>query len=151
MRFFLKEVMSNRLWLQTTGAPVPWEPVGDDTGIFTTDNIAIANELDMAVARGVGGVVIIDEAKYSELKKKANAGQSPLSSLHDRFSLSGLNLPLQVNPANLVAAIDGVPLHGQLADVPKQTPAPITVTTEFIRPRTGKFFSKPSGGGDVSK
>jgi len=148
-RYFLKEVVSNKIWLQTTGAPVPWEPVGDDTGIFTTDNTAIANELDMAVARGVGGVVIIDEAQYQEYKKKANAAQSPLSSLHDRFSLSGLNLPLQVNPGSRVAAIDGVPLHGQLADIPKETPKPIEVVTTFERPRTGKFFRR--AGEDASK
>ncbi len=147
MRYFKKEILSNRLWLKSTGAAVTWENAGDDTGILATDNQAIIDELDGAVAKGIGGVVQIDEAEYQDTKKKASVNPSLLNSVRDRFSLSGLSLPAPSNPGALVAAVNPPPLRdGRLIDIPKETPDPISITTEFVRPKTSKpFFKKTSG------
>jgi hypothetical protein len=142
MRYYQKEIASNKLYLKCTGAPVPWELVGDDVGVFATNSQAIADELDQAIAKHVGGVVIIDQAQYDDGKKKHTASPSPLNSLKDRFSLSALNLPPIQNPGGLVAATNPSPLHGQLKDIPAQVPEPIKVQTEFVKPKTSKSFFK---------
>ncbi len=137
-RFYMKEVASNKLYIKSTGAPAPFELVGGDTGILATDNPVYTSELDVAAANGVGGVVIIDEATYNDLKKKSSAKPSLSNLVKDRFSLSSLTLPV---PQNAAVAVAGSALHGQHPDTPPPS-EPIKVPLEFVRPRTGKFLKK---------
>ncbi len=152
MNYYLKELISNKLWLRATGAPITFEPVGDDQGVLATDNPVIIAELDQAIARHIGGVSVIDQEQYDNFKKKALANPSLLNSLRDRAAISGLMFqqPQGVAPV----AIEGVRIHGQMSphlrDLPKTVPEPITVPTEFVRPKVARGFFKKSGGGDAS-
>jgi len=145
MKWFKKEVIASKLYCKATGAPFPFEQVGTD-GVIATDNPVYSDELDIAAARGVGGVTAIDQATYDDLKKKS-LGKASLKRLaQDRFSLSSLNLQL---PSNVAVAAGGVSLHGQRPDTPAPVAEPIKVPLEFTRPRTGRFLKKDEG--DVSK
>jgi len=138
MRFYRKEVLSNKLYIKATGAPAPFEDIGDDEGILSTDNPVYTNELDLAASKHIFGIIPIDEATYQELKKKVVERQSLSNLVRDRSSLSFLTLPPP--PANLVAlAAVGSPLHGQFPDTPKAEP--IAIPTEFVRPKTAKGFA----------
>jgi len=139
MHYYKKEVLSNRLYIRATGAPAPFEPVGGDTGVLATDNPVYVDELDQAAAKGVGGVVLIDQATYDELKKKSSAKLSLKNLAKDRFSLSSLNLQL---PSNVAVAAGAASLHGQRPDTPPPVAEPIKVPLEFTRPRTGRFLKK---------
>jgi hypothetical protein len=140
VKHYKKEVLSNKLYIRATGAPAPFEPVGGDTGVFATDNPIYIDELDQAAAKGIGGVVVIDQSTYDELKKKSSARTSLKSLVRDRQSLSGLNLPLPQNLAGLAVATNPAPLHGQFPDTPKAEP--IAIPTTFTRPKTGKFLKR---------
>lgn len=137
VKHYKKEVLSNKLYIRATGAPAPFEPVGGDTGVLATDNPVYTDELDQAAAKGVGGVVVIDQATYEDLKKKSSAKTSLKRLAQDRFSLSSLNLQL---PSNVAVAVGAANIHGQLPDVPKSEP--IKIPTEFVRPKTSKGFMK---------
>ena len=147
MKYFKKEVLSNKLYIKATGAPAPFEPVGGDTGVLATDNPVYVDELDQAAAKGIGGVVVIDQATYEDLKKKSLGRRSLGNLVRDRQSLSGLNLPLPPNLAGLAAATNPAPLHGQRPDTPPSEP--IKIPTEFVRPKVGRFLKKE--GEDVSR
>lgn len=149
MKYYQKELVSNRLYLRSTGAPVSWEPIGDDQGVLATENDVVINELDQAVARHVGGVIEIDQEQYDSAKKKALGSPLAFNLPRDRSAISGLMFQQPQSLSGLVAATNPAPLHGQLRDIPKEIPEPIRVQTEFQRPATRKGFFKERP--DVSK
>lgn len=140
MKYYQKELVSNRLYLKVTGAPVAWEPIGDDQGVLATENDIVIKELDQAVARHVGGVIEIDQEQYDSAKKKALGNPSLLNLVRDRQSINGMMF--QQPQSAVPAVISGAALHGQLRDIPAITPEPIKVQTEFQRPATRKGFFK---------
>lgn len=150
MRYFRKEVLANRLWFQATGSQIKWEPIAGGQGVYATEFPPIIAELDHAIAKHIGGVVAITESEYTEAKKKALGNPLLNNFLRDRPSLSGQSLlvPGQGAPGLVAVNVSPPPLRGQLSphlrDQPKETPLPITVNTEFQRPKTGKVFKERS-------
>lgn len=138
-RFYKKEILSSKLYCKATGAPFPFEPVGGDNGVLVTDNPVYTNELDVALKKGIGGVVAISQEEYESIKKKVSEKPSLKRLVGDRFSLSSLNLPIQSNVGPV--AISGQPIHGQHLDTPPKS-EPIKIPTEFVRPKVGKFLKR---------
>lgn len=146
MRFYKKEILSNALWLQFCGAKAKFEDCGNDEGIVATDDARVISELDQAAARSIGGVVVIDEAEYTDLKKKCSERGSLSSLVKERQSLSALSLAGLPRSSLNVAAVG----HPSTAlaqpplgwDQPVEKPPEISVETSFSRPTTGRFFKK---------
>lgn len=85
VRYYVKEVLSTQVWL-SYGKQAPWEPIGDDTGILSTSDAQMIHDLENLRARGVGGIVLIDEAQYNAKKKQPPT--APPST--ERSSLGGI-------------------------------------------------------------
>lgn len=119
VRFFKKELLSNRLTLPN-GRAVKFEQVGDsDTGVLATSDTLLATELDNAAAAGRGGVIVITEEQFQELKKNPPAGRSRTSS----FSAQSLRqLIKRERPA------EGVPV----AEVKQESSAPMEVPKGLV-------------------
>lgn len=81
VKFYKKELVSNRLALPN-GRAVAFEQIGGtDSGVLATTDPGLIAELDKAVAARRGGVVSITEQQYQDLKKNLHAGRSPIRSL----------------------------------------------------------------------
>jgi hypothetical protein len=70
MRCFVKELVSNPIRLPS-GRPVPWEDVGDDTGVLSTNDPSLITELENAARRQVGGIRLVTAAEMEDVKKKS--------------------------------------------------------------------------------
>ena len=73
-RYFKKELVKNRLNTQR-GDAIPFEEVADQRGVRALDDekdAYLIEQLRAALKRRIGGVVEIDEATYTELKKNSN-------------------------------------------------------------------------------
>lgn len=82
MKYYKKELLSNRLALPN-GKGVQFVQVGNsDTGVMATEDAGLISELDKAAAAGRGGVVEIDEQAYQELKKNPPVAPSRMKSLN---------------------------------------------------------------------
>ncbi len=82
LKFYKKELISNRLALPN-GRAVKFDQVGDsDTGTLATADSGLIGELEKAVAAGRGGVTEITEAQFQDLKKNPPAGRSQIRSLN---------------------------------------------------------------------
>lgn len=102
MKFYKKELISNRLALPN-GRSVAFEQVGNsETGILATEDAGLIGELDKAVAGQRGGVTVISAEQYQELKKNPPGGRSRGRSLTAQ-SLRQL-LTTNPKPANAPAA-----------------------------------------------
>lgn len=102
VKFYKKELVSNRLALPN-GRAVAFEQIGGtDSGVLATTDPGLIAELDKAVAARRGGVVSITEQQYQDLKKNLHAGRSPIRSL-DAQSLRRL-LNSQPNQERSAAA-----------------------------------------------
>lgn len=81
LKFYKKELISNRLTLPN-GRAVQFEQIGDsDSGLLATTDPALSAELDKAAAAGRGGLISITEPQYQELKKNPTARRSQIKSL----------------------------------------------------------------------
>lgn len=140
MRYFLKELLSNKLYLPN-GARVQFEDAGDDTGILATQDAYVISELDRAIQRQVGGVSSIDQAQYEDLKKNP---RKPARSLNynDAREMQVVVRQLQQQLAAAQAAAAGGSIKPQPAvPPPGQTSAPIHVPTSIPRPPTRRARS----------
>lgn len=100
-KFYKKELFSNRLALPN-GRAVKFEQVGDtDTGVLGTTDAGLIIELDKAASDGRGGVIVITQQQYDELKKNPPAGRSRLRS----FNAQSLNQLLNSRPKPENAAV----------------------------------------------
>lgn len=82
MKYYKKELVSNRLALPN-GRRVNFTVVGDsDTGVLATEDPELIKELDQAVAKRRGGVIEIEAEVYDGLKKNPLAKPSPIKSLN---------------------------------------------------------------------
>lgn len=104
VKYFKKELVSNRLALPN-GKRVHFEQIGDtDTGVLATDDAGLIAELEKAVAARRGGVVAIDEQTYSELKKNPAAKPTPIRSLNAQSLKQLFNQKSGDTTQNVVAA-----------------------------------------------
>ena len=71
-RYFVKEIVSNPIRLKS-GRPVPWEEVGDDTGVISTNDPSLIEELESAAKRQVGGIRAVTLEEFEDVKKKSGA------------------------------------------------------------------------------
>lgn len=116
VKFYKKELVSNRLSLPN-GRAVKFDQIGEtDTGVLATTDTGLSAELDKAVAAKRGGVVEITEQQFQELKKNPPAGRSRIRSL-DAQSLRHLLSSQKPERSADVAAVK----HEQSApmEVPK--------------------------------
>lgn len=82
MKYYKKELVSNRLALPN-GKRVGFTQIdGTDTGVLATEDEGLIAELDKAIASRRGGVIEIDLQTYEELKKNPLARPSPIRSLN---------------------------------------------------------------------
>src|SRR5688572_26446787 len=82
MKFYKKELISNRLALPN-GKGVKFEQVGgSETGVIATQDEGLIAELNKAATAGRGGVIEITEQQYQELKKNPPVGRSRMRSLN---------------------------------------------------------------------
>jgi len=133
MRYFLKELVSNKLFLPN-GARVPFEDVGDDTGILATSDGFIISEMEKAIHRHVGGVIEIDQAQYEDLKKNPRKPARSLNYRDEREMRRVVqDLQRQLDAARGTAAA----VKQQEAARPAQAPsAPVVVPKTIPRPPT---------------
>lgn len=124
--FFLKELLSNPVWLPN-GRQAPWEPVGDDLGVLATQDANLIFHLSNLAQRHVGGVVRIDEAKYQDIKKNSTGNVSPRRLEREAISAA--------TPAPSLSQLSPAPAAAPAAVVGNSEPAPLQVP---IRARTGK-------------
>lgn len=68
MSYFHKEILSNAVY--HNGKPLPFVPVEDANGILQTDDTELAAKLTDMAARRVGGIRVLTQEQYEELKKK---------------------------------------------------------------------------------
>lgn len=95
MKFYKKELVSNKLGLPG-GRAVRFEVIGvSDTGILATEDPGLIAELDKAAASHRGGVVELTEAQYQELKKNPPGERSRIRSLNSQSIRQLLNRPRQ--------------------------------------------------------
>lgn len=107
MKYYKKELVSNRLALPS-GKGVAFVKIdGTDTGVLATEDQGLIDELDKAVAAHRGGVVEIDVQTYEELKKNPRAKPSQIKSLNAQ-SIRQLLSP-RVNPNGAQAAAEVKP------------------------------------------
>lgn len=135
-RYFFKELISNPVWLPS-GARFPFHNVGDDTGIWETDDPMLVLEAEHAIQRGVGGLSEITKEKYDELIKKKQDSPPPSSSLQDsmhrRVALDNPNLSPFSAPFEKAEEVVAVADNAQ-------TPEPVTVPkkADFKKPTVSK-------------
>lgn len=75
-KYYLKEILSTKFWLPNGKLP-PWEAIGGDTGVLSTNAPNLIFHLDNAAAKHVGGVVNITEAQFLEAKKNSTGPELP--------------------------------------------------------------------------
>lgn len=104
MRYFKKELVSNRLALPN-GRQVGFEPIQNtDTGVLATEDAGLITELEKAIAARRGGVSEVKLAIFEELKKNPPAGRSQIRSLNAQSAIKLMDLknerarPDQNNP-----------------------------------------------------
>lgn len=104
IKYYKKELVSNRLALPN-GKRVEFTQIdGTDTGVLATEDEGLIAELDKAIAARRGGVVEIDLATYEGLKKNPFARPSPIKSLNAQSVRQLFQRPNQ-NAAQAVAAV----------------------------------------------
>lgn len=108
IRYYKKELVSNRLSLPN-GKAVQFEQIGGtDSGVLATTDQGLTSELDKAVAARRGGVIEINESQYQELKKNPHVSPSRLKSL-DAQSLRQLLSSQNRERSAAVAAVKPEP------------------------------------------
>jgi hypothetical protein len=139
LRYFIKEVLSTKVW-STKGYQIPFDDIGEDTGLLITDHVGLLEELDIAIARKRGGIREIDGSEVEEVKKKALTNQLHLNSLtsnrFDQLRLSSTK-PFNPNPSPPGAPVvageppKAIQPGAPLSDVPTIDPA-------LLRPKPAK-------------
>lgn len=106
MKYYKKELVSNRLALPS-GKGVAFVKIdGTDTGVLATEDEGLIAELDKAVAARRGGVVEIDLPTYEELKKNPLAKPTQIKSLSAQSLKQLLNQRPNPNADQAVAAVN---------------------------------------------
>lgn len=149
MRFYLKEIVSTKLYLPT-GMAVPFEDIGGSYGLLQTQDPNLIAELDKAVKAHTGGVIPLNEAEYNEwVAKKKSSQSSSQSQTRDREALSPI--PFQqiqaLRAAGAVADVNvpGINSPNQVAQqAGQQKVEPLTVPSTFTKPKAGKV-PRPTG------
>lgn len=78
-KYFAKALVSNRI-IDTSGNFIPFEAVGDGTGIIETSSKPVIDAIEKFISERRAGVYAITSAEYDERKKKASESQSQLAS-----------------------------------------------------------------------
>lgn len=82
MKYYKKELVSNRLALPN-GKRVGFTQIdGTDTGVLATEDEGLITELGKAIASQRGGVIEIDQQTYEDLKKNPLVRPSQIRSLN---------------------------------------------------------------------
>lgn len=118
-RYFLKELISNKVW-STKGYAIPFEDIGDDTGLLVTNHPGLIEEIEIAISRRRGGIREILESEVEEVKKKAYDHQMHRNELStNRFDKARVasTRPFNPNPSPANALAVG-------AEVAKPAPVP---------------------------
>lgn len=68
--YFKKVLLTTRVKL-SNGKSIPWVDVGWNTGALETEDELMVSELTACAKAGRGGIVAIDEATFSDLKKNS--------------------------------------------------------------------------------
>lgn len=68
-QYYRKELFSSPLYLQR-GVRAPFEPVGNDEGILSTNDPTLIFSLESAIAQRLGGVYRVTQEEFEKLKKK---------------------------------------------------------------------------------
>lgn len=138
--FFLKELLSNPIWLPN-GKQAPWEPVGDDTGVIATNDANIIFHLSNLAAQHVGGVVKIDEAGYLNGKKNSNGSELPRPL--ERASVGGILAAPSLLPKAPPEAVDaGVVVAGGAKPSPTPPSMEAVIPAEPKPVRVGRAKPK---------
>jgi hypothetical protein len=128
-KFYLKEILSTKFWLPN-GKQAPWEPVGNDTGVLSTNAPNLIFHLDNAAAKHVGGIVSITEEQFNELKKNLTGAASPRPLERESVSanLGGKQgptaMPASLFPQRPVATPSPTPVAAPVAPAVTAEPAP---------------------------
>ena len=155
-QFYLKELIGRKLFLPN-GAPVPFEAVGGEYGLLSTEDVYVQTELSKAVKTHTGGVVELTEAEYNEWisKKKASEQSSNSSQPKDREVLGPI--PFQqlqaIRAAGAAAVVSGLapgqptvvagPGHAQ-QQANQQKVEPLATPSQFTKPKVGRIPRTPS-------
>lgn len=148
MRYFQKEIASNRLYLPN-GRPIEFEIVGSDTGLLAVEDNAqeLLSQLDNAIKRRVGGVVEITRDRYEDLKKNPPVNRSRLNSFNALSLLRDVtNPPAAAAPAvrDSGRASQAEPAKEPHQSQPLEVPEKIPNVSSLRRART-KRAAKAEG------
>lgn len=135
MRYFYKELVQTPLYLPN-GNRFPFDNVGNNEGVWATDDPFLISEAENAMRSAKGGVSEIPQDLYDDLIKKKVA--SP--------SLNGLRPSPMLNPAPRLAfhhqdlSVTGGPVVAVVTAEKTEKPDPVTVPEpkSFKRPKTGR-------------
>ena len=146
--FFLKEILSNPIIIQ--GTTINWENIGGNRGVLVLDpsNPADAKfipDLSKYSAKGVGGVVQLTEAEYTE--KKSHPISTPSSRPKEMLRARAVPgaRPIRTPGAEAMAAVAAPVESPAAAPVPTaqvpatQDSADASPPVEAFRPQTRRI------------
>lgn len=138
MRYFKKEIPTNRLMLPN-GRALNFEYADpNDLGFLKTEDGYIIAELESAIARRVGGVLNSNESEYVAFEQKKSSSPSPSSRQLGQSAISAQLLrSMRVQNVRL----GGAAVATNAAPKPQEPPPqPLTVVDRF--PRLGPARAK---------
>lgn len=136
MPYFVRYGITRPLRIPT-GDIVPFESIGDDTGLLETNNSLTVSELRKLQAQSKMGVKEVSPEEFAELKKKATAGELRLRSVRSRSAEPELRVERLEQPQR--SAVDGnslldptvgssnKPGNGHPLEVPDEIPLPPSI------------------------
>jgi hypothetical protein len=144
MRYFHKEIVTNKIYLPT-GDTFPFEHIGDFNGVLQTESDVIINEAEKLIREGRGGVTSITKLEYDELIKKKSDLPQPGFFQREHLGTSPSVLPQhlspflsQSSPAAVAAAAPVPPITERPDSEGKPEPVRVPRATEFKKPGTRK-------------
>jgi hypothetical protein len=108
----------------TDGSFIQFDDVGNNTGIFATDNEAAQREILLMQKSNRGGITDITEAEFFELKKNPAPQVTPWREEWSRAGVERNRQPLHHSPPLAVAepAADGEPAAPAVSPMPAEAP-----------------------------
>lgn len=141
MNYYKKELLSTPLYLPQ-GRRVPFEDVGGDTGVVATEDGSLIVELDGAVKRRIGGIVVINQGTYDDLKKNTLKPLRRNSSLSAQSVQSTVGRLSRENPAALDPRVPPPPPLVPQVNTPPPAPVVVPENIPNLR-RIGKGRGRP--------